>query len=155
MQHLPPSRLGVRVTYEMRYPVVIHKDPDSDYGVTVPDLPGCFSAGETMEDALTQAVEGIECHLEGLLLDNEPIPTPRAIDLHRQNPDYADGVWALVNVDLSKISGKARRVNITLPERLLTLVDQYAAQRGETRSGLIAEATMAYIAGHREAEDAA
>ena len=134
----------------MRYPVVIHKDSDSDYGVTVPDLPGCFSAGETMDDALAQAVEAIECHLEGLLLDNEPLPTPQSIGMHQQNLDYADGIWALVNVDLSKISGKARRVNITLPERLLTLMDQYAAQRGETRSGLIAEATMEYIATHRE-----
>lgn len=136
----------------MRYPVVIHKDSNSDYGVTVPDLPGCFSAGETMDDALTQAVEAIECHLEGLLLDNEPLPTPQAIGLHQQNPDYADGIWALVNVDLSKISGKARRVNITLPERLLTLMDQYAAQRGETRSGLIAEAAMQYIVTHQESE---
>lgn len=134
----------------MRYPVVIHKDPNSDYGVTVPDLPGCFSAGDTMDDALTQAVEGIECHLEGILADNEPIPVPQPIERHRQNPDYADGVWALVNVDLSKISGKARRVNITLLERLLTIMDQYAATRGETRSGLIAEATMEYIATHRE-----
>lgn len=134
----------------MRYPVVIHKDSDSDYGVTVPDLPGCFSAGETMDDALAQAVEAIECHLEGLLLDNEPLPTPQSIGMHQQNLDYADGIWALVNVDLSKISGKARRINITLPERLLTLMDQYAAQRGETRSGLIAEATMEYIATHRE-----
>ncbi len=49
----------------MRYSVVIHKDPDSDYGVTVPDLPRCFSAGDTMDDALAQAVEAIECHLEG------------------------------------------------------------------------------------------
>lgn len=136
----------------MRYPVVIHKDPDSDYGVTVPDLPGCFSAGETMDDALVQAVEGIECHLEGLLLDNEPMPTPRAIEIHRKNPDYADGVWALVNVDLAKISGKARRVNVTLPERVLAIIDQYALQHGETRSGLIAEATIEYIVTHREAE---
>ena len=128
----------------MRYPVVIHKDQDSDYGVTVPDLPGCFSAGDTMD------VEGIECHLEGILADNEPIPVPQPIEYHRQNLDYADGVWALVNVDLSKISGKARRVNITLPERLLTIMDQYAVQRGETRSGLIAEAAMEYIATHRE-----
>ena len=134
----------------MRYPVVIHKDQDSDYGVTVPDLPGCFSAGDTMDDALIQAVEGIECHLEGILADNEPIPVPQPIEYHRQNLDYADGVWALVNVDLSKISGKARRVNITLPERLLTIMDQYAVQRGETRSGLIAEAAMEYIATHRE-----
>lgn len=105
-----------------------------------------------MDDALTQAVEAIECHLEGLLLDNEPLPPPQAIGLHQQNPDYADGIWALVNVDFSKISGKARRVNITLPERLLTLMDQYAAQRGETRSGLIAEAAMQYIVTHQESE---
>jgi predicted RNase H-like HicB family nuclease len=38
----------------MRYPVVIHKDLDSDYGVTVPDLPGCFSAGTTLDEALEE-----------------------------------------------------------------------------------------------------
>ncbi len=134
----------------MRFPVVIHKDPESDYGVTVPDLPGCFSAGETVDEALTQAVAAIELHLDGMLQDHEPLPTPQAIEVHQQNPDYAAGVWAFVTADLSKISGKAKRVNITLPERLLTVMDQYAAQRGETRSGLIAQATMAYIAANYE-----
>ena len=105
-----------------------------------------------MDDALAQVVEAIECHLEGLLLDNEPLPTAQTIEQHQQNPDYAGGVWALVTVDLSKISGKSRRVNITVPERLLTLMDQYAASRGETRSGFIAEAAMEYIAAHREAD---
>ncbi len=56
----------------MQYPVVIHKDPDSEYGVSVPDLPGCFSAGATFDAALAEAVEAIECHLEGLLLDEGP-----------------------------------------------------------------------------------
>lgn len=134
----------------MRFPVVIHKDPDSDYGVTVPDLPGCFSAGVTVDDALTEVVEAIELHLDGMLQDNEPLPTPQMIEIHQQNPDYAGGIWAVVAVDLSKISGKARRVNITLPERLLTVMDQYAAQHGETRSGLIAQATMTYIAARQE-----
>jgi predicted RNase H-like HicB family nuclease len=134
----------------MRYPVVVHKDPDSDYGVTVPDLPGCFSAGETLDEALVQVVEAIECHLEGMLLDGEPIPSPRNIEFHQNNPDYADGIWALVTVDLSKVSGKTRRVNITLPERLLNLVDNYAAGHGETRSGLIAQAMMEYLASHTE-----
>ena len=60
----------------MNYSVIIHKDPDSDYGVTVPDLPGCFTAGETVEEALTHAVEAIEGYLEDLLLDEEPIPLP-------------------------------------------------------------------------------
>ena len=135
----------------MRYPVVIHKDPESDYGVTVPDLPGCFSAGKTLDEALEQAVEAIECHIEGLLLDNEPIPMPRSIEYHKDNPDFANGVWALVTVDLSKLSGKARRVNITLPERILRMMDAYAARRGETRSGLIAQAALEFIAAHEGA----
>jgi predicted RNase H-like HicB family nuclease len=130
----------------MRYPVVIHKDLDSDYGVTVPDLPGCFSAGDTMDEALVNAVEAIELHLEAMLLDGEPLPLPKPFEEHQQNPDYAGGIWALVTVDLSRISGKSKRVNITLRERLLTVMDQYAAAHGETPSGLIAQATMAYIA---------
>jgi predicted RNase H-like HicB family nuclease len=75
----------------MRYPVVIHKDKSSDYGVTVPDLPGCFSAGETMEDALTNVVEAIECHLEGLLFDGEAIPEAQSVEVHQKNRDFTLG----------------------------------------------------------------
>jgi predicted RNase H-like HicB family nuclease len=132
----------------MYFPVVIHKDPTSDYGVTVPDLPGCFSAGETLDEALQQVVEAIECHLEGLLLDGEPIPTPQTIEFHRNNPDYTDGVWAVVAVDFVKLSGKTKRVNITLPERVLTLMDNYASENGESRSGLITQAALEYLAAH-------
>lgn len=134
----------------MHYPIVIHKDPDSDYGVTVPDLPGCFSAGGTLDEALNGAVEAIECHLEGLLMDGEPIPSPQSIEHHRSNPDYEDEVWAIVAVDISKLSGKRKRVNITLPERVLTLMDKYAAEHGESRSGLITQATLEYIAARHE-----
>ena len=87
----------------MCYPVVIHKDSDSDYGVTVPDLPGCFTAGDTIDDAIAQAAEAIECHIEGLVLDGNAIPTPRNIEFHQQNPDYTDGVWALVIANHSTI----------------------------------------------------
>ena len=130
----------------MRYPVVIHKDPESDYGVTVPDLPGCFGAGETLDAALQDVVEAIECHLEGMLLDGESIPSPKAIEDHQANPDFAEGIWALVDVDITKLSGKTRRVNITLPERILNLMDKYANEHGETRSGLITQAAIEYIA---------
>jgi predicted RNase H-like HicB family nuclease len=131
----------------MRYPVVIHKDPDSDYGVTVPDLPGCFSAGETMDEALTAVTEAIECHLEGLMLDGEPIPPPTTVERYKDNPDFADGVWALATIDLAKLSGKARRVNVTIPERVLNRIDDYAARHGESRSGLITQAALEFIAG--------
>lgn len=129
----------------MRYPIVVHKDPDSDYSVTVPSLPGCFSAGETMADALDEATEAIECHIEGLLIDNDPIPMPQEIELYKDDPDYADGTWAIVSVDLTRLSGKAKRVNITLPERILSAIDAHADKQGESRSGLLAEAALAYI----------
>lgn len=134
----------------MRYPVVIHKDPESDFGVTVPDLPGCFSAGSSMDEALNNAVEAIELHLEGLLEDGEPMPAPRPIDQHRDGADYADGTWAMVTVDLSRISGRSRRVNITLPEHLLRMMDHHAQASGDSRSGLIARAALALIASEQD-----
>jgi HicB_like antitoxin of bacterial toxin-antitoxin system len=75
----------------MRYPVVIRKEKGSDYGVSVPDLPGCFSAG------------------------------------------------------------RAKRINITLPERALTELDACAKSLGETRSGFLLRAALEFIARHRAA----
>jgi predicted RNase H-like HicB family nuclease len=79
----------------MRYPIVIQKDPDSEYGVTVPDLPGCFSAGETLDEALHNASEAIGCHLEARMLDGEAIPMPGSIDQHRNDLSFegAHGRW--------------------------------------------------------------
>lgn len=50
----------------MRYPVVLHTDDGARWGVTVPDLPGCFSAGDSMDEALESIIEAIDLHLEGL-----------------------------------------------------------------------------------------
>ncbi len=135
----------------MIYPVVLHKDSDSDYGVTIPDLPGCFSAGGSIDEALREAVEAAECHIEGLLVDSEDIPLPITIEKHQEALDFADGIWAFIDVDLSKLSGKVRRVNITIPERILSKIDTFAQSQGKSRSGLIATAMMEYISAHSKA----
>jgi predicted RNase H-like HicB family nuclease len=135
----------------MMYSVVIHKEKGSDYGVSFPDLPGCFSAGGTMQAALDAAREAVAAHIEGMLLDGEPMPSPDSIDIHQGNPDYAGGVWALVAVDLGKISGKAKRINITLPERALSEFDLCAKAIGETRSGFLLRAALEFIARRRAA----
>ncbi len=83
----------------MIYLLAIHKDADSDYGVTVPDLPGCFSAGFSFEEALHNAHEAILCHLEGLALDNEAPPIAQSFETHQQNPDFQDAVWAVVEIN--------------------------------------------------------
>jgi predicted RNase H-like HicB family nuclease len=133
----------------MKYPIVIHKDPKSDYGVTIPDLPGCFSAGSTIEEAMNMAQEAAECHIEGLLIDSEPTPAPSEIEVHKDNPHFKDGLWALIEVDISKLSLKSKRINITMPERLVRTVDQYAKRSGSSRSGLLSQAVTEYMASHQ------
>jgi predicted RNase H-like HicB family nuclease len=132
----------------MMYPVVIHKEKGSDYGVSIPDLPGCFSAGKTMQEALNAAREAIAAHIEGMLIDGERVPPAGTIDAHQRNPDYAGGVWALVPMDLGKLSGRAKRINITLPERALAEFDTCAKAIGETRSGFLLRAALEFLARH-------
>jgi len=131
----------------MRYPVVIHKDNDSDYGVTIPDIPGCYSAGATYDEALSNTIEAIECHIEGLLLDNESVPIGTHIDTWIRNDEFKGGIWALLDIDLSQITGKVKRVNITLPERVLQLIDLYGKNHAiKNRSAFLTDAALNYIA---------
>ncbi len=129
----------------MKYPVVIHKDPDSDYGVMVPDLPGCFSAGTTVEEALENAQEAVLTHIEGLMMDNEPVATPTSLEELRETVAEKNVIWAIVSVDLDKLSERAKRVNITIPEKLLSKIDAFAEREGESRSELLASAALEYI----------
>ena len=130
----------------MKYPVLIHKESSSDFGVTVPDLPGCYSAGITMEEALESAQEAVLTHVEGLMMDQEPIPTPSSVESLLPEWNEKGAVWALVPVDLSVLSKRAKRVNITVPENLLRKIDAFAMKDGESRSGLLVTAALQYIA---------
>ena len=130
----------------MKYPVLIHKESSSDFGVTVPDLAGCYSAGTTMEEALESAHEAILTHVEGLLMDQEPIPTPSSVESLLPEWNEKGAVWALVPVDLSVLSKKAKRINITVPENLLRKIDAFAMKDGDSRSGLLVTAALQYIA---------
>ena len=134
----------------MRYPVVKHKDQDSDFGVMVPDIPGCYSAGSSYDEALNNAIEAIECHLEGLLLDDETLPVGSSVDNWIHHQDFHGGIWAFVDIDLSQISGKAKRVNITLPERILNLIDLYGKSHAiKNRSAFLTDAALSYMESHK------
>ena len=87
----------------MEFSVFIFKDDNDTYGVMVPDLPGCFSVGDSIEEATLNAHEAIECHLGGMLSDNDPIPLTKPIEHHRANPEYKDGVLVIVEIDISDI----------------------------------------------------
>lgn len=128
----------------MKFPVVLHKDADSDYGVTVPDVPGCFSAGATFSEALDNAQEALALHFEGLVADGEALPQAQEVDAHLDNPDFAGGVWAVVDFDVTPYLGKSVRFNATLPENLLHRIDDVVKKdhRYASRSGFLATAAL-------------
>jgi predicted RNase H-like HicB family nuclease len=127
----------------MRYPIAIETGGRHHaYGVVVPDLPGCFSAGDTLEEALTQAREAILLHLEGLLDEKRPLPQPSDLATLSRKRSYRGWTWALVDVDLAELGDKAARINITLPQRVLRAIDAHARRCGETRSGFLARAAL-------------
>ncbi len=58
------------------YIALIHKDGDSDYGVSFPDLPGCISAGADLDEARSMAAEALALHVEGMAEDGLAVPEP-------------------------------------------------------------------------------
>jgi predicted RNase H-like HicB family nuclease len=124
----------------MRYPIAIEPGKDTAaWGVVVPDLPGCFSAGDTLEEALTQAEDAITGWIEAAIDGGQDIPAPTHIEaLRAAHPEFDGWLWALVKVDPAMLDNTIERVNISLPRRVLKRLDDRARSAGETRSGFIA-----------------
>ena len=124
----------------MRYPITIEPGNDTTaWSVVVPDLPGCFSAGDTLEEAMIQAEEAVISWIEVALDAGQDIPTPSHVEaLRTAHPELDGWLWALVNVDPAMLDDTVERVNISLPRRVLRRLDDRARLAGETRSGFIA-----------------
>ena len=127
----------------MRYPVAIEPGSETTaFGVIVPDLPGCFSAGDTLDEAMSGAEEAVAAWLDAALDAGMAIPVPSSLDAMRRNPDYADWTFAVISLDPALLDDSSERVNITLPRRVLKRLDALARAAGETRSGYIAQRTL-------------
>ena len=129
----------------MLYPIAIRPgDEQHAWGVDVPDIPGCFSAGENLDDAMAMAREAIEGHLEILAEDCARIPVATPVSAHVSNPEYEGCIWALVDIDITRYLGKAEKLNITLPGNLLNRIDEYVKHHPEqkSRSGFLASAAL-------------
>ena len=75
---------------------LVHKDPESDYGVSFPDLPGCVTTGHTFEEAKELAAEALALHLEGLARSGNEISEPSSADAVVAHPDACDAIALLV-----------------------------------------------------------
>lgn len=123
------------------YIAVVHKEPTSDYGVSFPDFPGCITAGKTIDEAKDWAYEALLLHLEGLREDGERLPTPKNLEDIVADPENAEAVAFLV-ISAPDAHSKAKRINITMTEETLRLVDAAAKRRGLSRSSYLSRAAQ-------------
>ena len=129
----------------MRYLVVLDgSDPGVGYDVTVPDLPGCTSAGDTLGEALSNAAVAIAGHVQTLVETGQPVGLPSGEAPADLPPDHYVGV---VDVDLEREAPPLRsvRLNVSIPAPALALIDVAAKVAGTTRSGFLTSAALHYI----------
>lgn len=127
----------------MRYPIAIEPGDDSTaFGVVVPDLPGCFSAGDTLDEAIAGAEEAAAAWIDATLDAGGAVPAPTDLDSIRTNPDYTGWAFGVITLDPEILDDAVERVNITLPRRVLKRLDAMAKAAGESRSGFIAHLTL-------------
>jgi len=118
------------------------------YGVVVPDLPGCTSAGKTTDEALRNAVEAVRLWAEDARADGERLPKPRSLETLREDLEFRaalrDGA-ALAIVPLLLDAGRPAKANLSLDDGLLQAIDEAAEAHGLTRSAFIASAAREKI----------
>jgi predicted RNase H-like HicB family nuclease len=88
----------------MDIPILIQKGSGAKYGVTVPDIPGCTTSGETVDKAMSNAAKAIYGHVGKLVEQGKPFEIkPSPVETLSREPDYFGGIWALVSLDLAKL----------------------------------------------------
>ena len=131
---------------KLKYPIAIEPaDEGLAFGVVVPDLPGCFSAGDTLDEAVENSKEAIALWIETALDDDGTIPAPGRLADHVKNPEFSGWLWAVIEVDGALLDDQTERVNISMPRRILSRIDRYASAHGETRSGFLVNAALERI----------
>lgn len=126
----------------MKFPVVICKSENTDYGAWLPDFPGCYPLSSTLDGLLTEVQSAVEEWMEGQEPDKFPVPS--SLDDILKNEDAKGQTILLVDVDTSFLDTTTQRINITMPRYALNIIDKAAKKHGLTRSGFLVEAAKAY-----------
>jgi predicted RNase H-like HicB family nuclease len=130
-----------------RYVAIVDGKPGA-FGVVVPDLPGCTSGGNTVDEALRNAVEAVTLWVEDARADGEKIQKPRSAEKLRADVEVAaalarGGILAYVPLVLD--AGRPVKANLSLDAGLLDAIDEAAERRGLTRSAFLASAAREKI----------
>jgi len=122
------------------YIAILHKDKDSDFGVSFPDFPGCITAGSSLEEAKDMAREVLPFHIEGMQADGASIPEPMTLD-DALCHEFSEGAQAFFLVELP-FDDPIVRANITVPKGILERIDRYAKAHHLSRSAFLTQAAQ-------------
>ena len=123
----------------MEYIAYLHKDRDSDYGVSFPDFPGCITAGKTLDEASRMAAEALALHIQGMIEDGDAVPGPSNLDDIAEDAAKHAAIAFMVSVDAPDATV---RVNITARESQIEKIDGLAEAAGMTRSAYMVRAAI-------------
>ena len=123
------------------------------FGVVVPDLPGCFSAGDSVEEAFDNARQAINIYCEILAEEKKDLPVAKSMSEWQKDKEYKGWTWGIVDVEVEKLFGPAEKINITVPAITLRRIDAYVeSHKVDSRSAFLVKA--AEEAMRRETETA-
>lgn len=129
------------------YFAFIHKDPDSVYGVVFPDVPGCFSAGDTYEQAIANAGQALRLHYDVSTDEDVAFPEPRGLDELLADAEVRDEMSnaPLVAVALDLTGDPDVEIRVVLDANFVQAIDEAARKRGLTRSAFFIDAALSRI----------
>ncbi|RUM05192.1 type II toxin-antitoxin system HicB family antitoxin [Rhizobium chutanense] len=122
---------------------LVHKDSDSAFGISFPDLPSIFSAADEEEDLTANAIEALR-----LWAEDEPLPMPSSYDEISSRQDIRDQLAAgafLTRIPFVEDTTRTVRANVTFDKGMLDAIDKAAKERGLTRSAFLASAARKEI----------
>ncbi|MEA9390983.1 type II toxin-antitoxin system HicB family antitoxin [Acerihabitans sp. TG2] len=136
----------------MKYPIYLHQANDGTFSGFVPDVVGCYFAGDTIDDAITDAANALDTYFVYMSEKGNAPAEAKTIAAHIDDEDCTGGSWAYVDIDLTKYDGRATKLNITLPQFLLARIDDFVNEHREyhSRSGFLAELARRELAKHSQ-----
>lgn len=127
------------------YTAIVHQEDDSAFGLSFPDLPGCFAAADTWDEISAAATEALDLWFEDM-----PDVEPASLDTIRKIPEVVEAMAAgavLLPVPYIPADNALERVNISMERGLLRAIDETAKARGMTRSAFLASSARRELVG--------
>ena len=129
------------------YFMFVHDGGAGDGGLCCefPDLPGCLTDGDNLDDLMKNAVDAMESWLDATVEDGGVLPEASDAETLKRKMDECDEPVLFIVPVTGYLSDETVRINITAPESKIAEITEFAKRVGRTRSELMVDSTLDYI----------